>query len=340
MERGNFYGKKERIGRFYNSLKNYVGDNELFKCGDVLYVSTKNNGSFDMIITADGIRRFCDLYRGKQEESYPVVKNASSLAAYAGKDIRVSSDEVANAFTADMPYFKDIIIDGAEISNTVTMKAEDKITLDGVSISGGKGSTNGKVTFAAEELALRNITVADGSTFYNAFEGYQTTNDPKYSGLKKLVAENLDIDCPSLTHNIINVYTPADRAEITVKNSKFNITVDNTNVLRMANYLNAENVSIVFDNCEWTYENSVTQQAWAYAGLLIYQPAASDVALNGDVSKLKTWTLRFRNCCYNGEKVNGINFGEHSQAAYLYNIGNGSTVKDPSTVDGLKIIFE
>lgn len=340
MERGNFYGRKERMARFYNSLKNYVGDNELFKCGDVLYVSTRNNGSFDMIITADGIHRFCDLYRSKQEEGYTVVKKASALASYAGKDIRVESDEVANAFTPDMPYFKDIIISGAEISQTVTMKAEGRITLDGISVSGEKGSSNGKITFAADEVALRNITAVDGSTLYNAFEGYQRTDDPKYEGLKWLVAENLDIDCPSLTHNIINVYTPAEGAEITVKDSMFNLTVDNTNVLRMANYLNAENVSIIFDNCDWTYENGLTKNDWRWAGLLIYQPAGSDIALNGDLSKLKTWTLRFRNCRYNGVKVTENAFGEHSQVSYLYNIGNGGAVTDPTAVEGLRMIFE
>lgn len=337
MKENIYSGKRERVSRFYNTLKAYVGDNRIFKGGDVLYVSTKNNDLFDVIIFADGIHNFCELYRAKQEEKYLPVSKAANLAAFAGEDIRVQSDDVVDAFTADIPYFKNIIVNDAEVSKTITMKAAERITLDGVVLSGGKDGVNGKLTYAAKELELKNISAKENATLYNAFEGYQKTDDPNYSGIKKVVADNLDIDCPSLTHNIINVYTPANGAEIIVKNSKFNLTVDKTNPLRLANYLNAENVHVTFENVEWNYENGLTQNDWGWAGLVIFQPAASDVALNGDISKIATWKFTFKNCKYNGVKVTENNFGEHNQVLYFYNIGNSNKVSEPV---GAEIIFE
>ena len=265
------------------------------------------------------------------------ITDPSQLTEEGGKDIRIASDDAANGLSASTPYFRNVLMTNVEVNQTVTLKATEKITFDNVTIAGEKGVSNGKILYTAKNVELKNITAKDGSTLYNAFEGAQSTTDPDYQGLQKLYAENLDIDCPSLTHNIINVYTPADGAEIKVKNSKFNLTVDNSNVLRLSNYFNAENVTVTFENCDWTYENSLTQNDWSWAGLVIYQPAMSDIALNGDLSKIQTWTFVFKNCRYNGEKVTANNFGEHSQVLYLYNIGRNNKVDDP---DGLNIVFE
>ena len=332
-------GYHEPLLRIYDSLKNFVGENRVYRYGDVLYVSTRNNDEYDVFITGDGKSTFMQLYDAKEEENYAPVTTPAELSLKAGEDIMVKSNEVANAFNASMPYFKDILVKGAEVSQTVTMKATEKITLDGVTIAGEKGQSNGKITYAAKELHLKNITAKENATLYNAFEGYQTTTDPNYKGLKTLIAEDFDINCPSITHNIINVYTPADGAEMLVRNSKFNITVDNTNPLRLANYMNAENVTVVFENCDWTYENGVTKNDWRWAGLVIYQPSVSDVALGGDLSKLKTWTFVFRNCRYNGEKVTGNNFGQHNQVFYLYDINHTGQVTDPAEA-GIRIVFE
>ena len=284
----------------------------------------------DIIITVDLDE--ADPYIG-----YATITEPSQLAEEGGKDVRIASDDAANGLTASMPYFKNVLMTNVEVNQTVTVKATEKITFDNITIAGEKGVSNGKITYAAKTVELKNITAKDGSTLYNAFEGYQSTTDDNYSGLQKMCAENLDIDCPSLTHNIINVYTPANGAEIVVKNSKFNLTVDNSNALRLSNYLNAENVTVTFENCDWTYENGVSFNDWSWAGLVIYQPASADIALNGDLSKIQTWTFVFKNCRYNGEKVTENNFGEHNQVLYLYNVGRNNKVDDPN---GLNIVFE
>lgn len=271
-------------------------------------------------------------------EDYIDVESISDLP----EDTRSSSvilSSVVNEFGNDKPYFKDILVSDAEVEAMVTLKALEILTLDNIRIAGGKGPTNGKIITASRYLNLRNITAKDGTTLYNAFEGYQRTNDPDYKGVYKVTAEKLNIDCPSITHNIVNVYTPCNDAVIMIKDSKFNLTVDNSNVLRLANYMNAENVTVTFENCEWTYENGLTKNDWRWAGLVIYQPASTDIALGGDLSKIRTWKFNFVNCKYNGQKVTGNNFGEHSQVFYLYNVGNTGNVTNP-VENGLMLNFK
>lgn len=247
--------------------------------------------------------------------------------------VGIKSTEALNALDANT-YYKDIVIDGENVSvdKDITLKANEEVYLDGVTVTGEKGTLNGKVTFASKEMTLSNITIENGSTVYNAFEGYQKTNDPNYTGVEKVNVVDMTVDNPSLKHNVVNVYTPANNAVINVKNSTFNMTVDNSNVLRLANYMNAENVTVNFENVEWTYENGLTANDWAWAGLIIYQPAGADVALNGDNSKLSTWKFNFKNCKYNGVKVTDVNFGEHNQVFYGYNMNKDGVVSDISGI--------
>ena len=285
-----------------------------------------------------GIILSSDLDDADPFEYYDTVTAAEDIAGEAGKDVRLAGN-VVNSLTTS-PYFRNVLVENAEVSKNITIKATGKITLDGISLAGGKEGSNGKIVYAAKELNLRNISAKENTTIYNAFEGYQSTNDPNYNGLQKLVAENLHIDCPSITHNIINVYTPAEGAQITIKNSKFNLTVDNSNVLRLANYMNVENVVVTFENCDWTYENGLSFNDWGWAGLAIFQPSASDVALNGDYTKIKTWKFVIKNCRYNGQKVTANNFGEHNQVVYMYNLNKDGKVSDPALIEGLQIVFE
>ena len=62
-------GKIEPTLRRYNSLRNYVGENVVYKCGDVLYISTKNNEKYDLIITADGVSDFRTLVKKEAEKA-------------------------------------------------------------------------------------------------------------------------------------------------------------------------------------------------------------------------------------------------------------------------------
>ena len=260
------------------------------------------------------------------------VESAEDIAAIenpAEADVELSA-ELVSELPANT-YYKSLAVNGGSIDSTVQLSATESVTLDGVQISGDKGSVNGKITFATPELNIKNITIEEGSTVYNAFEGYQKVNDPNYSGLETLNAENLNFDAVTMAHNVVNVYTPANDAVINIKDSTFNLDVDNSNVLRLSNYMNSENVTVNFENVNWTYENADASD-WKWAGLVIYQPAGADVALTGDTSKLATWKFNFTNCKYNDVVVDANNFGAHNQVMYAYNIGGTKAVTDLSEI--------
>ena len=48
--------------RIYDGLSNFIGENKVFKGGDVLYVTTKDNDVYDVILLADGVSTFRDLF--------------------------------------------------------------------------------------------------------------------------------------------------------------------------------------------------------------------------------------------------------------------------------------
>lgn len=64
-----YNGKSEPTLRHYNSLKAYVGENKVYKAGDVLYISTKNNEAYDLILFADGKSNFRTLVKNESEKA-------------------------------------------------------------------------------------------------------------------------------------------------------------------------------------------------------------------------------------------------------------------------------
>ena len=201
---------------------------------------------------------------------------------------------------------------------------------------------NGKIIFSAPKLTVNGLRINPGCTVYNVFEGTGTASNPK---LKTLIADDVVVDDVDLLHNVFNVYQPDDNAEITIKNSSFNMNPSNSNAIRLANYRNAKNVTVTFENVNWTFENAqnVPDADWDWAGLILYQPASNDHALNGNYEEINTWTFKFKNCKYNGEAIDSINFGTHKQLMYFYNLNKNSIAIDPTNNElGVNptIIFE
>ena len=73
----NYNGKIQSVRRRYDSLRNFIGKNEVHMAGDILCVSTKNNDTYDLYIDADGVHTFLQLYKMKKngEGSVPVDSN-------------------------------------------------------------------------------------------------------------------------------------------------------------------------------------------------------------------------------------------------------------------------
>lgn len=264
------------------------------------------------------------------------IKSISAAQAKTS-DLIVTSSEAVNALTENKTY-KNIAIGGSDITTKLTVKAVESIAIDGANVNGREeGATgNGSVNFAAKELVIKNVNIS-GNTNYNVFEGTQDlTNNSSH--IEVLNVSDITVEDPSIKHNIVNVYTPANGAKIRISNSKFVLNADNSNVLRVSNYLNSDNVEITFDNCDWEYVGGNMN----YAGLMIYQPASADVALSGDMSHLATWRLRFVNCRYNGNLITENVSGEN-QAFYTYDMGGSKKSvggADAITSVGWKVIFE
>lgn len=252
-------------------------------------------------------------------------------------DVVITSNEALAALTSPQIKFKSIALNDCDVENNVYLYASDKITLNNITVDGEKqDNVNGKVNYSAEQITVNGMTVKNGSTVYNVFEGNQ-----KEANLKKFTATDINCDNTALKHNVFNIYMPSESAEITIENGKFNLNVENSNIMRLSNYANSDNVTITFKNIEWNYENIETaEENWNWAGLIIYQPAGKDEVLNGNFEHLKTWKFNFIDCKYNGEKVTANNFGEHSQVFYLYNVNNEKNITNPEEIEGISINFE
>lgn len=287
-------------------------------------------------VDKDGIKFANVLDCGFFDNETEIVSTAEDINAITNTqntDVFINGDGALNALT-DKKTFKNIEVSDVDANQQIYLYAAESINVDGMEVTGTKGSTNGYVLYSAPSINISNLSIENGSTAYNVFEGDQASQN-----LESLNAQYVTVDNPSLAHNVFNVYKPKNNAVINISDSKFNLTVGNSNILRVSNYANATDVTVNFENIDWTYENTLTQKDWGLAGLVIYQPAGNDAGLSGNLDAMKTWTFNFKNCKYNGVKVTANNFGEHNQVFYMYNVGGDGSKKDP-VANGLKLNFE
>lgn len=269
----------------------------------------------------------------KETEVANTAEDINTITDPQNTDVFINGDEALNALAAKKT-FKNLEIANVEAAQQVNLAAVESIALDDVEVTGDKGSSNGYFLVDAPKVDVSNITIADGAKPYNVFEQVGVGTD-------SFNASNVNVNDVALKHNVFNIYRPNNDAVINISDVNLNLDVNNSNALRLANYNNATGVTVNFENVAWTYENTpnIESADWGWAGLIIYQPASSDVALGGDLSKVQTWTFNFINCKYNGVKVTENNFGEKNQVFYLYNVENTGAITDPSA-NGLALNFE
>jgi len=287
-------------------------------------------------VDKDGIKFANVLDCGFFDDETEIASTAEDINAITDPqdtDVFISGDEAFNA--AKGKTFKSIEASDINAASETSLAANGSITLDNVEVTGDKGTSNAFVGLNAPSVEISNATVANGSKAYNVFEQVGNSNIDSFS------ASNVKVDDVALKHNVFNIYKPNNDAVINISDVNLNLNVNNSNALRLANYTNATGVTVNFENVAWTYENTpnIESADFGWAGLIIYQPAFTDVALGGDLSKVQTWTFNFKNCKYNGVKVTENNFGEKNQVFYLYNIENTGAITDPST-NGFILNFE
>ena len=331
-------GVQVAIDKAVNDAKLYGSDGISIASNKVKAVAAKFSASAlknPITVNEDGIKFASLLDCGFFDDITAVVSTAeeiNSIKNPSETDVFINGDSALNALTTKKT-FKNIEISNVDANNQIYLYATDNIVIDGMEVTGDNGSTNGYINYSAKDIEISNLSIANGSTAYNVFEGDQTNQN-----LKVLNASNVMVDNPSLTHNVFNVYKPQNDAVINIKDSRFNLTVDNSNVLRISNTSNATGVTVNFENIEWNYENGLSFNDWRWAGLIIYQPYSTDSGLSGDLRAMKTWKFNFKNCKYNGVKVNANNFGQHNQVFYLYCVGTSDSIKDASA-EGLVLNF-
>lgn len=286
-------------------------------------------------VDKDGIKFANVLDCGFFDDETAIVNTAEDINAITNPqdtDVFINGEEALNTLAAKKT-FKNLEIANVEAAQQVNLAAVESIALDDVEVTGDKGSSNGYFLVDAPKVDVSNITVADGSKAYNVFEQVGVGTD-------SFNASNVNVNDVALKHNVFNIYRPNNDAVINISDVNLNLNVNNSNALRLANYGNATGVTVNFENVAWTYENTpnIESADWGWAGLIIYQPATTDVALSGDLTAMKTWTFNFKNCKYNGVKVTANNFGEKNQVFYLYNVGGDGSIKDP-VANGLTLNF-
>ena len=252
------------------------------------------------------------------------AEDINNIADPQNTDVFINGDDAFNA--AKGKAFKNIEASSINAASETSLAANESITLDNIEVTGNKGESNAFVGLNAPSVEISNATVADGSKAYNVFEQVGSTSIDSFS------ASNVKVDDVALKHNVFNVYRLENDAVINISDVNLNLNVNNSNVLRLANCTNATGVTVNFENVAWTYENTPNKDAadWGWAGLIIYQPYGTDVAVSGDLTAMKTWKFNFKNCKYNGVKVTANNFGEKNQVFYMYNVGGDGSIKDAS----------
>jgi hypothetical protein len=290
-------------------------------------------------VDTDGIKFSKVLDCGFYDDDTVEANTAADIEAIADPsdtDVFVGGDAALDALVTKKT-FKNLDVANVEADKQVYLSAVDSIVMDNVDVTGDKGSSNGYFLYDAKDVEVSNITVADGAKPYNVFEGSQAIASDSFK------AANITVDDVALQHNVFNIYKVNNGAVIKISDGVFNLNVNNSNILRLSNLSNAQNVTVEFENIDWTYENTpnISAADWGWAGLIIYQPFSTDAGAAGDLTAMQTWNFKFKNCRYNGVKVTENNFGNdnHNQVFYLYNVTGLSTLADP-TENGFHLTFE
>lgn len=272
-------------------------------------------------------------------DSADTINNMSPEDA-ANAEITVSTNE-AIAALATPKTFKSVNVVGGELGSntTITLNATEDVNVSGLTVSGTKGTGNGKINYATNEISIDSVNIEPGCSVYNVFEGSQDKT-PEHS-IDKFTAKNVVVNDVDLAHNVFNIYQFNDNAEVVISDSSFNMNVANSNVLRVSNVTNAKNVTITFKNIDLTYENKpYTDADVKWAGLVIYQAYGNDLAFAGDTSKISTWTFNFINCRYNGELVTQNEVGTIRQLIYQYQVNKQDCEAPTAFGDNINISVE
>ena len=358
------YLDKNTADGYYQPIGNYLNENALNDYYTATYINEVFVDEQDMQHALESYATESDiastvhdlvvrLNKLEAQNEVLVEKGTNSAEDIAGmentdtEDVVLATDSAIEALATPMT-FKSVTIVGGEVGNDTVINtiANDTVDINGLTVSGGypkdaqgKRTENGKIKFATNEITINNLNIEPGCTAYNVFEGSQDMTSAH--SIDKFTAKNVVVNDTDLEHNVFNIYQLNNNAEVLIENCSFNLNVANSNVLRMSNITNAENVTVTFRNIDLTYENKPYNDADVkWAGLVIYQAYGNDLAFAGDTSKISTWTFNFINCRYNGELVTQNEVGTIRQLIYQYQVNKQDCEAPTAFGDNINISVE
>lgn len=358
------YLDKNTADGYYQPIGNYLNENALNDYYTATYINEVFVDEQDMEHALEGYATESDiastvhdlvvrLNKLEAQNEVLVEKGTDSAEDIAGmentdtEDVVLATDSAIEALATPMT-FKSVTIVGGEVGNDTVINtiANDTVDINGLTVSGGypkdaqgKRTENGKIKFATNEITINNLNIEPGCTAYNVFEGSQDMTSAH--SIDKFTAKNVVVNDTDLEHNVFNIYQLNNNAEVLIENCSFNLNVANSNVLRMSNITNAENVTVTFKNIDLTYENKpYTDADIEWAGLVIYQPYGNDAAYTGDTSNTQTWSFNFINCRYNGELVTQNEVGTIRQLIYQYQVNKQGCEAPTAFGDNINISVE
>jgi hypothetical protein len=117
----NYNGKIQSVRRRYDSLRNFIGRNEVHMAGDILCVSTKNDENYDLFLDADGQRTFMQLYLQ--------YKNGGKVPVEPNNDGRINTFDEIIALLNGLPEGSNLQAILENI-NTDGLSEEERAALD------------------------------------------------------------------------------------------------------------------------------------------------------------------------------------------------------------------
>jgi len=340
------YLDKNTADGYYQPIGNYLNENALNDYYTATYINEVFVDEQDLAHTLENYTTESDiastvhdlvvrLNKLEAQNAVLVEKGTDSAEDIANmqdtenEDVVLATNSAIEALATPMT-FNSVSIVGGEVGDDTVINtiAKDSVDINGLTVSGGYPEDenhnrleNGKIKYATREINISNLNIEPGCTVYNVFEGSQDMTADH--SIDKFTAKNITVNDTDLEHNVFNIYQLNSDAEVLIEDSTFNLNVAKSNVMRISNITNAENVTVTFKNIDLTYENKpYTSEDAAYAGLVIYQAYGNDLAFAGDTSKIGTWTFNFINCRYNGEVLTENNFGTIKQLMYQYKVNN------------------
>ena len=167
----------------------------------------------------------------KATDSAEDINNMTTEEA-AAADVVVATDE-AIASLQTPKTFNSISVAGGEVGgqDVINLLATESIDVNGLTVSGQKGTGNGKIIFGSKDVTISNLNIEPGCTVYNVFEGKQDKVEENL--VENFTATNIVVNDTDLKHNVFNIYQLKDGANILVKDSVFNLDVANSNIMRV-----------------------------------------------------------------------------------------------------------